>query len=188
MRKKKYFAVPLLIAVNIVVFLLSCAGIGTVHQLGVYAAATINHGQWYRVLTAQFSHFNISHLLFNMAALYSIGYTIERTIGSWKLLALYLSAGALGNALSLCVFLSNHQDVLLAGASGAIFALLGHLTYMYIMRDKYRLYAFGGGFVRGIVFTFLLSSLSGGSFVGHLCGFVFGFIISGIMFPLRVFG
>ena len=180
MRKKKYFAVPLLIAINIVIFLLSCAGIGTVHQLGVYAAAVINHGQWYRVLTAQFSHFNISHLLFNMAALYSIGHTIERAIGSWKLLALYLSAGALGNGLSLCVFLSSHQDVLLAGASGAIFALLGHLTYVYIMRDKYRLYAFGGGFV--------LSSLSGGSFVGHLCGFVFGFIISGIMFPLRVLG
>ena len=77
MRKKKYFAVPLFIAINIVIFLLSCAGIGTVHQLGVYAAAVINHGQWYRVLTAQFSHFNISHLLFNMAALYSIGHTIE---------------------------------------------------------------------------------------------------------------
>ncbi len=188
MNKKAYFTVPLLIAVNVAVFLLSHVGIGTVYQLGVSIPAVVNQRQWYRLLTAVFAHFSVTHLLCNMAALYSIGRTIERAIGSWKFLILYLSAGVLGNGLAMCFFLTTHQNVLLAGASGAIFALMGHLTHMYIMRGKYKLYAFGGGFIRGIALTFLLSSLSGGSFIGHLCGFVFGFIVSRIMFPYRLWG
>jgi membrane associated rhomboid family serine protease len=76
--------------------------------------------EWYRLLTAGFLHYGILHLAFNMYMLYLLGQMLEPTLGRVKFLLLYL-ASLMGGSLGVLVL----DDGLAAGASGAVFGLLG---------------------------------------------------------------
>jgi membrane associated rhomboid family serine protease len=78
--------------------------------------------EWWRLFTAMFVHINLLHIAFNMWALYSFGPLIEERYGKVRFLALYLASGFLGSAFSLAL---NHEQGIRAGASGAIFGILG---------------------------------------------------------------
>lgn len=77
--------------------------------------------EWWRLLTSAFQHFGPMHLGLNMYMLWILGLGIERSIGHARFLALYL-ASALGGSVAVMFF---GQDALTAGASGAIFGLMG---------------------------------------------------------------
>jgi membrane associated rhomboid family serine protease len=83
-------------------------------------------GEYWRLLTACFLHIGPLHLLFNSWALFSFGPHMERRFGGWRYLSLYLLAGIAGNVLS---FLGSSS--LSAGASGAIFGLIGAAIVYY---------------------------------------------------------
>jgi rhomboid protease GluP len=80
-------------------------------------------GEWWRLFTSLFIHFGIAHLLLNMFALAAFGPLIERLLGSVSYLFVYLLAGTAGSLASVAW----HPDINSAGASGAIFGVLGAL-------------------------------------------------------------
>jgi len=80
-------------------------------------------GEWWRLFTSLFIHFGLVHLVFNMIALILFGPLVERLYGSVNYLLIYLLAGLAGSLASL----SWRPEINSAGASGAIFGLLGAL-------------------------------------------------------------
>ncbi len=94
---------------------------------GANAGILTTSGEWWRTLTYCFVHIGILHLAFNMYALKGTGQLVERLLGSWFYLAVYVASGLGGSLVSIWW----NPEVLSAGASGAIFgvygALLGYL-------------------------------------------------------------
>jgi membrane associated rhomboid family serine protease len=119
---------PTLIALNLGVYLTMAVIVKrpafTVQEMldwgSNYGPLTV-HGQWWRVFTAIFLHFNALHLGLNMWALWNIGRASERLYGSWTLLFLYLVSGLLASFSSIVW----DPSLTSAGASGAIFGVLG---------------------------------------------------------------
>ncbi len=85
-------------------------------------------GEWWRVFTSLFIHFGIIHLAFNMWALATFGPLTERLFGSVNYLLIYLAAGVSGSLASI----SWRPDINSAGASGAIFGVLGALLAAHL--------------------------------------------------------
>jgi membrane associated rhomboid family serine protease len=79
------------------------------------------NGEWYRALSAMFLHGGLTHVLFNMWALWLFGPVLERRFGSPSFLALYLASGLSGSALYHLI----GGTAPAVGASGAIFGLFG---------------------------------------------------------------
>lgn len=96
---------------------------GTIIQWGSnYGPLTLS-GQWWRLFSCMFVHFGLVHLAFNMWVLWSLGRLVERMFGSLHYALLYVFAGLCGSLASLWW----HPNVNSAGASGAIFGILGGL-------------------------------------------------------------
>ncbi|MFC6883588.1 MULTISPECIES: rhomboid family intramembrane serine protease [Actinomadura] len=132
-------------------------------------------GEWYRLFTAMFLHqrggtFGITHILFNMWALWAVGPALEQVLGRWRYLALYVLSG-LGGSVLLYLVEPTGQAV---GASGAIFGLFG--AFFVIGRRL-------GGQVGPIVFLLLINlvitfSVPGISWQGHIGGLVTGAVLA----------
>jgi membrane associated rhomboid family serine protease len=132
-----------------------------------FAAAGVAHGEWWRLVTAAFLHYGPLHIAFNMYALYFAGSILEQMIGRWRFALLYLAAGLAGSAGAL--YLSPNGAT--AGASGAIFGVLGGLLVL-----ERRGHIGTGGQVLGLiilnlVITFAIPGISIG---GHLGGLAAG--------------
>lgn len=132
-------ATPGLALLNCAVFVVTAvAGAGVVqpnaqvliHWGTNYGPLTLQ-GEWWRLFTSMFLHFGLIHLLFNMWALLSIGQLTERLFGSVYFLVLYLFAGLTGSIASLLW----NPNVNSAGASGAIFGVLGGLL-AFVLNPK----------------------------------------------------
>jgi rhomboid protease GluP len=80
-------------------------------------------GEWWRLFTSMFIHFGLLHLAFNMFALAMFGPIVERLYGSVNYLLIYIFAGVGGGLASV----SWQPNINSAGASGAIFGILGAL-------------------------------------------------------------
>jgi rhomboid protease GluP len=179
-----------LIAVNVLIFLAATAlGGGLLRvdsqvmiRLGTdYTPLTLG-GQWWRLFTSIFLHFGIFHVAFNMWALYANGPVAERIFGGVRYLIIYLVAGLCGSVASLLW----HPVVNGAGASGAIFGVLGAMLAFFLKRE--------GGVPASVIKA---QSTSVGIFVGysllnaaqlrgidnaaHLGGLVGGFVMGFIL-------
>jgi membrane associated rhomboid family serine protease len=73
---------------------------------------------WATVITYQFFHADIAHIVGNMVFLWVFGDDIERAVGRWRFLAFYLLCGVVGGL----AFVANDPQsrIELIGASGAI--------------------------------------------------------------------
>ena len=133
-----------LILLNILVFLaveFTGSSQNTMHMLDCGAAYTpmiVQGGEYYRLFTCMFLHFGIEHLLNNMLVLFVLGSRLERVIGKIKFLLIYLLGGVLGNVISLYLELHAQNFAVSAGASGAVFAVMGAMIYI-VIRNKGRL-------------------------------------------------
>ncbi len=129
---------PTLVAINGLIFLLSVAlgggFIGANPQVMIelgsnYTPLTLG-GQWWRLLTSIFLHFGLFHLALNMWVLYVNGGVAERIFGRARYLVIYLVSGLGGSVVSLLW----HPLVNGAGASGAIFGIIGALIAFFVSR------------------------------------------------------
>jgi rhomboid protease GluP len=120
-----------LLALIILVFLaMTLAGgsesIRVLILFGAKVNSLIAAGQVWRLLTSMFLHIGLIHLFFNGYALYIFGIQVERLYGSPRFLAIYLLAGLYGSLLSFAF-----GPELSAGASGALFGLLGAMLAFF---------------------------------------------------------
>ncbi len=102
--------------------------------LGANNITLLQSGEIWRLLTYMFLHGSLLHLLINMYSLYIIGTQIENYYGKTKYIIIYLVSGICGGLLSA---IGIGVNAISAGASGAIFGLLGALAYFGY---HYRLY------------------------------------------------
>jgi membrane associated rhomboid family serine protease len=113
-----------LIGINVLLWVLQLVTGGLIYQWFAYLASPdATAAEPWRMLTSAFLHSMSSplHILFNMFSLYVFGPIIEHAVGRARFLALYLLAAFGG---SVAVLLIN-PGVVVVGASGAIFGLLG---------------------------------------------------------------
>jgi membrane associated rhomboid family serine protease len=103
----------------------------------VFLGAEVNYlvaqGDTWRLLTAMFLHIGLTHLAFNGWALFSIGREVEAFYGSLRFGLIYFLGGLVGGVAS--YVLSSAPNVPSAGASGAIFALIG-AEIAYFLRNR----------------------------------------------------
>jgi rhomboid protease GluP len=82
--------------------------------------------QFWRLLTAVFVHIGPLHLAVNAYSLWILGRSVEYLFGRWRTLYIFLVAGVAGSVAS-AIF--GPALVISAGASGAIFGLLGAIFW-----------------------------------------------------------
>ena len=180
---KKMIVTPILIALCITVFLaMYIWGNGsedsiTLRLFGANFRPLVQAGQVWRLATSMFLHIGLVHLVVNMYSLLIIGRQMEGFLGRWKFLAVYLGSGILGSLLSVVVHTS-----ISAGASGAIFGLLGSLLYFGY---HYRLYL-GTVLKTQVIPIILLNLLIGFMVPGidnfcHIGGLVGGYLLTMIV-------
>ncbi len=172
-----------LIAINIILFFVEeQAGGSTVPEVAVRFGAQYAPGlkqkEWYRFFTAMFLHFGPFHLVCNMWSLYNLGPTVELLFGPFFFLLIYLVSGLCGNLLTWAIDERTGKSSISAGASGAIFGLLGTMLVLAVLP------ALRGYFsLRGILFTLFINIIYGLRVRGvnlnaHIGGFLGGIIVS----------
>lgn len=139
--------------------------------------------EYYRIITSMFLHFGIEHLLNNMVMLGALGWNLELETGKIRYLIIYLVSGIGGNLLSLYLGVSSAEYAVSAGASGAIFGLMGALLYV-AARNRGRMGRISG---KGVLFMIALSlyfgiTSSGVDNAAHIGGLLCGFILAVILY------
>lgn len=135
---RKNLVTASLIIVNIIVFLVvdfTGGSENTAHMIRCGAAYTpliIEDGEWYRLVTAIFLHFGINHLLNNMVVLGVLGERLEALMNRFSYVLLYFVAGIGGNLLSMALEMRSGEYAASAGASGAVFGMMGAILYILI--------------------------------------------------------
>ena len=139
MRKKpKAVCTVGLIIVNIAVFMVLSLlgdtenGYFMLHHGAMYEPMILENQEYYRFFTCMFLHFGIQHLLNNMVMLGALGWQLEPVIGKVKYLLFYFISGLGGSGLSFAWNVMHEEQSVSAGASGAIFGLMGALLYVVI--------------------------------------------------------
>ncbi|MER7128962.1 rhomboid family intramembrane serine protease [Streptosporangium saharense] len=167
-----------LLVLNVLAYVAETLSPGPVIANFQMDAGAVYYGEWWRLVTGAFLHapltgntFMITHILFNMWALYVIGPELERRLGSLRFLALYLLS-ALGGAVAVYLF-----GIAAVGASGAIYGMFGAL---FVVSRRLGYDARGVLWLIGInaVITFMVPTIS---WQGHLGGLITGAVVGGIL-------
>ena len=188
-QKPEAVSTAALIVINIAVFFfLSLFGdtedAAFMFQHGAMYEPTVTQGhEFYRIFTSMFLHFGISHLVNNMVLLGALGWNLELEIGKIRLLIIYLISGIGGNLLSLYMEIATETYAVSAGASGAIFGLMGALFYV-VAANRGRLGRLSG---RGMLVMVMLSLYFGLTSSGvdnwaHIGGLISGFVMAVILY------
>jgi rhomboid protease GluP len=136
---------------------------------GALYPGALADGEWWRLVTWNFLHIGLMHLLFNSMALYQVGPQVEEIFGPAKFIFIYLATGVAAGLASLFLLPS-----LTAGASGSLFGLIGLMAaYGYrqggvLGRALMKQMLIWAGF--GFVFGFFI----GANNVAHAGGFIAG--------------
>ena len=178
-----------LVAANILVFIwLSLKGstLNTSFMLehGACYTPLILEGEYYRLFTGMFLHFGLIHLLYNMVCLVALGDLLEKEAGTLRFLAIYLLGGVAGNLLSLALDLQGFRGgyAVSAGASGAVFAVIGGVLWIVIRRKG----QFGRISLQRMMLTVVLMVLQGFTESGtdnaaHVGGLVAGLVLAALL-------
>ena len=187
-KKKPYITIGLIIT-NIIIFIVlewkgNSLDAEYMMEMGaVYPEKIQVDGEYWRLITATFMHFGFSHLLNNMVLLGTAGQILERAIGPLKYLILYLLAGVGGSTLSYVQMLHSGDYAVAAGASGAIFGIVGALLWIVIRNKGHYETLTGKGLVAMIVLCLYYGISTGGvDNWGHIGGLIGGFLIGNLFY------
>ena len=178
-----------LIGLNVLVYLavrLLWGQIPLFPLLAMNPALVLARGWVWQFFTYMFVHDlnNITHLLFNMLALFIFGRQVEQRIGSREFLLFYIVTGMLAGIFSFFAYLfTGNLWISLVGASGAIFAVqlafavfFPHaIIYIWgILPLRAPLMVLG---FTGLQVVFMITGSGGNvAHVTHLAGFAFGWL------------
>ncbi len=184
-KPKRPVVTPVLIVLNLLFFLSmylfgkGSTNVYTLLKFGAFQKDFVLSGEFYRLITSAFLHIGIFHLLCNMYSLYVIGPELEGFFGKTKFLVLYLGSAFAGNLLSM-VFPGN--GTVSAGASGALFGLLGALVYFGY---HYRVYL--GSVMKSQIIPLIILNLGIGFAIPGINNMAhIGGLIGGILLAMAV--
>ena len=189
--RKQTFTI-LLVAVNVILFFyLSFHGmtedpVFMLEHGAMYVPYMMEGKDTYRLFTSMFLHFDLDHLINNMLMLVVLGKTLESEIGKIRFLLIYFGSGLAGNILSGYADTLTGNFTVSAGASGAVFGLVGALIYI-AMRNKGQIGNLSG---RGMIFMVGISlyvgfTSSGVDNLAHIGGLIVGFILAVLLYWKR---
>ena len=188
MYRKKAPCTIALIALNAAVFIfLSFGGMTEdayyMLQNGAMYVPLLKEGEYYRLFMSIFLHFGFSHLVNNMLMLGVMGWQLELVLGKLKFLLLYFAAGLCGNLLSAFAEIRTGEYAVSAGASGAIFGIIGALLYI-ALRNHGRIGTVSGqGILLMIALTLYYGFTSSGvDNFAHIGGLAAGFLLSVLLY------
>ena len=176
-----------LIAVNVVVFVLDAVSGASVGRGGgidgltldggliafagdpaTRGAIGVDAGEWYRIITSGFLHDGLIHIGFNMLILWLLGQQLEPALGRLRFALIYF-VGLLGGSFGVLLMNPNTFTV---GASGAVFGLFGAAVVVQRNRGINPFETGLGGLIAiNLLITFTVPGISIG---GHLGGLLFG--------------
>lgn len=171
-----------LIAINLIVFaLMTLAGGSTNPAVLVLFGAKVNslilQGEFWRLFTSMFLHIGILHLAFNLYALWILGPIMEEFFGRIRYILIYIISGLMGSFASFLF-----TDAISAGASGAIFGLLGALVVYSRRRPALWKSGFGKSLAVIIIINLVLGFMEAGiDIYAHFGGLIGGMVLSAII-------
>lgn len=152
--------------------------------------------QWWRFITPMFVHINLPHVLVNMYSLWMVGPYVEKLYGSAKFVVFWVATGIAGVVASYLTvrpnlatgslgrFLFKSLDVPSAGASGALFGLVGVL-FVFGIKFRHELpegfkRAFGTGMLPIIIINLFIGFIGRGFIdnAAHLGGLLSGAVLA----------
>ncbi|HIX98349.1 MULTISPECIES: rhomboid family intramembrane serine protease [Eubacteriales] len=191
MYRKKAPCTVALIVVNVAVFIfLSFGGMTEdayyMLQNGAMYLPLLQQGEYYRLITSIFLHFGFSHLVNNMLMLGVMGWQLELVVGKIKFLIIYFAAGIGGNMLSALVEMRTGDFAVSAGASGAIFGIIGALLYIAVRNHGQIGNVSGQGILVMIALTLYYGFTSSGvDNFAHIGGLAVGFVLAVLLYRKR---
>ncbi|MEP6819535.1 MAG: rhomboid family intramembrane serine protease [bacterium] len=155
----------------------------------------LSQHQWWRFVTPMFLHVNLLHLLVNMYSLWIVGPYVEKLYGSAKFVVFWVVTGVAGVVASYLTvrpglggpiggFIFKAYDTPSAGASGALFGLVGVL---FVFGIKFRRElpegfkrAFGTGLLPMILINLFIGYMLRGFIdnAAHLGGMLTGAVLA----------
>ena len=128
-------------------------------------------------------HFGIHHITNNMMFLFMLGDNMERALGSGKYLLFYLFCGVGANVVSLIVGLQSSVQTVGAGASGAIFGVIGGLLYIVTINRGYLEDLSTKQLMIIIILSLAFGFTSTGvDNVAHVAGLVTGIVLAAVFY------
>lgn len=155
----------------------------TLRRLGAQVNPLVALGELWRLVAAMFLHIGLQHILFNGWALFSVGRDVEAMYGSVWFTVIYLMTGLAGNI----AYYWLGDTILSAGASGAVFGLIGAETAFFLTNralfgklGSQRLGNLGVLIAINLVFGFTIPGINN---TAHLGGLIMGFGLGLLLAP-----
>lgn len=176
---RHYPVVSIIVALNLFIFLV----VNLVPYYGNLIAGlmigrnlNISFGEYWRLVTPMFLHVGFSHVLFNCFSTVLFAPALERILGKWKFVILYVGAGIIANVAAYFLQPPIFSHL---GSSGAVFGLFGVYIYMVLFRkdliDRASTQIIIVILVLGLVMTFLTPNID---ILGHLFGLIGGLLLA----------
>ena len=187
-RQMPAYATYGLIGVNVLLWLLMEFRGGSTNMevllaFGAMKFDLVMAGQYYRLMTAMFLHIGIVHLFYNMFSLYIFGYRLERFLPPVNYLLIYVVSGLVGSCASMVGAAVSGAYPVAAGASGAVYGLMGSLLYVTLIRrkpiDGITSYVIWLMFILGMVHSVMVPNVD---LLAHLGGFIGGLAMTPLVF------
>ncbi len=178
--KKPIITSILIFIMTVLLVLMYVLGSGTIDSISVTTlynfGGLVKDGSIIRIVTSMFLHIGVIHFIMNAWALNILGKQNENFYGHFKTLIIFLYSGVVGNLLS--VILMN-DNTISAGASGAIFGLMGSLLYFSLNQRTYMGVALKNEILPVIIVNLLAGFIIPGiNIYAHIGGIIGGIIIS----------
>lgn len=187
----------LIIAVNILVFLQSITNPESYNQLiqtyGLVPAEVMKGENLLSLVTSMFLHANILHLGLNMFFLLVSGDAVERELGNFRFLGLYLAFGIIAGLFH--SYLNSSSTIPTIGASGAIFGVLAAFAILFPFRWLFKLFGFIPIPMPAIIFVFITiltetayvysGTVENVAHTAHVGGFLAGVFLTLLFIPKK---
>ncbi len=181
-----------IVAVNIIVFLVAEMMGDTedalyMLKIGASHTPSVLDGEWYRLVTSMFLHFGIEHLFNNMLLLLFLGDMLEEFVGKCKYILIYFGGGVAGNILSMLIEMYKGDMAISAGASGAVFAVIGAI-FVILLKNKEERQDISAS---RVLFVIVLSVYHGFQSTGvdnvaHIGGALGGILLATVLYRTRL--
>ena len=179
----------LIVLANVIVFIITevlgdTLDAGYMYECGaVFGPAIKEEHELYRLFTSMFLHFGVSHLSGNMVVLLLLGDNLERALGKVRYVLLYILSGLCAGTCSVIYNLAQDTSVVCAGASGAIFGVIGALLYI-VLANRGRLEELTGTrLIILVAYTLYTGFTSSGiDNAAHIGGLIAGFLLGVVLY------